>query len=127
SAKIHAKGARGRHIKGCRDLTSPTHPLKSVDWILIFCSCLTIVTSLTQRLPVLFIPEQSLVSSVWFDVVNNRCLSQLSFLLTVFAKRMGVQEPFACLPPTAIITTLVCIRSIIYVKLRMKLTVLVVR
>ncbi len=126
SAKIHVKGARGRLIKGCRDLTSPTRPLKRVNRILIFCSCLSVMTSLTQRLPVVFIPEQALVTSVWFDMVNHRSLSELSFLLTAFAKRMGVQESFARFPPTVIITTFTCISSIIYMKLRMKLTVLII-
>ncbi|MDQ0220427.1 hypothetical protein [Peribacillus cavernae] len=99
---------------------------KGVNKIPIFCFCLSIVTPLTQRLPVALIPKQSLVTSVRFGVIYHRCFGERSFLFTVLAKRISVQESFSCLPPAVIVTTLARIRSIIYMKLCMKLAVLII-
>lgn len=44
-----------------------------VRWPAVFQTGLLVVVGFAQRLPVAPVPEQLLVSTVWDDVVNNRC------------------------------------------------------
>ena len=65
----------------------------------VFSPCLPVVTSLAQCLPVIPVPEQFPVSSVWFDVVNHCCFGVPSLRHALHAERMGGKVLSACLLP----------------------------
>ena len=62
------------------------------------------MTRLTEGLPVGWIPEEVLVTSVGSDVVNHRCLGQSSFPLAVNTERMELEVTKPCLVPSSIVT-----------------------
>lgn len=73
--------------------------------MLIIHSSFSIVTFFAQRLPVLLVPEQHLISPVRFNMINNSCRCQFPIPFTLRAKWMVCQKPFTrLLPPTAIAT-----------------------
>ena len=61
--------------------------------VILFESCLPVVTLFAQRLPVLLIPEQCLISPVRLDMVDYSCRSKCSCPLALDAKRVTCQEP----------------------------------
>ena len=56
---------------------------------------LSVMAGLAERLPVVLIPEQFLISAVRNDVVDNRRFDVPSFRSAFDAERMRPQEPFA--------------------------------
>ena len=56
---------------------------------------LPVMASFTERLPVVLIPEELLISAVRNDVVDNRCLDISSLLGALGTERMRLQEPLA--------------------------------
>ena len=46
----------------------------------VFSHCLPIMTSFAQRLPVVTIPKEFLISSVWHNMVYYGCLNVPAFL-----------------------------------------------
>lgn len=64
------------------------------------------MTRLTERLPVTPIPEQLLVTTVWDNVIHNRCFGIASLLHALRTQRVGLKERFACLLPAAAIAAL---------------------
>ena len=84
----------------CRD-SDPLPPRKF--WIVskasIFFSSLLRVTTLTQRLPVVFIPEELPVTTVWFDMVHLSCRDESSFSLAVNTQGMLLKKLLAGLSP----------------------------
>ena len=79
---------------------------------------------MAKRLPVIFIPEELLISSVRNDVVNVRCLDVLAFLHALHAEGMGLKVTLACsLPCLAVASP--CCRAYLFRVLRLvQLTVL---
>ena len=73
---------------------------------LILIPCLDGVMAVAERLPVIFIPEESLVSSVRNDVINVRCLDVLAFLHALHAERVSLKVTLTCsLPCLAVAST----------------------
>ena len=64
-----------------------------------------VVARLAQRLPVALVPKQIFITSVRYDVVNDRCLGISSLLQALGAQRMLSQELSAYLLPPAAIAT----------------------
>ena len=62
-----------------------------------------VMAILAQRLPVLLIPEQILVTPVRNDVVHHRRSSQPAFLLALDAQWMPSKIRCPCLAPLAVI------------------------
>ena len=54
----------------------------------VFGQSLLIVTVLAERLPVVLVPEKFLVTTVWNDVIHNRCPDEFAVVdeLTMSAK-----------------------------------------
>lgn len=61
---------------------------------------------LAQRLPVGLAPEKILVATMRRDMVNNTGSSRATYLGTVGAQRIVVQEPLASLLPAVVVATL---------------------
>ena len=80
--------------------------------------------TVAERLPVIFIPEESLVSSVRNDVINVRCLDVLAFLHALHAERVSLKVTLTCsLPCLAVASP--CCRAYLFRVLRLvQLTVL---
>lgn len=98
-----------------------------IPLILIHRPSLPIMASLAKRLPILLIPEQSIVSSMRLDMIYNRCLSQLSGSFALRAKRMLCQELFPRFLPLATVATRVGVRSIANMLVGMLITITIVR
>lgn len=75
--------------------------MASFDPLLVF-----VVMRLAERLPVVLVPEQRLVSTVGADVVDNRGGSDPPFPLTHDTERMLAEKPEPGAFPPAIVTTL---------------------
>ena len=73
---------------------------------------LFIMTRLAKALPITPIPEQLLITSVWFFMVNHRSLNVLSVPLTNLTQRMLSKISFARSPPCAVVSALVCRASV---------------
>lgn len=73
----------------------------------VFGGCLAVVTWLAQRLPVLTIPEQSIVTFVRHDVVDHSRCGDQAIAFTLSAERMLIQKPNTSLAPAACVATLV--------------------
>lgn len=54
---------------------------------------LGIVTVFAKRLPVLPVPEQSLISTVWRDMIHNSCPRVSALLHTADTQRVALKEP----------------------------------
>lgn len=74
--------------------------------VAIFCHGLLVMASLTQRLPVVGVPEQLLVAAVWNDVINHSGLDQSALCLTPSAQGVRVEERCAGLLPAATVSLL---------------------
>lgn len=84
----------------CRDSDPlPPHRFRKISEASIFFSSLLRVTAFTERLPVLFVPEELPVTTVWFDVVHLSSWSKSSFSLAVNTQRMLLKKVFAGLSP----------------------------
>lgn len=67
--------------------------------------CLPVMAPLAERLPVVLIPEESLVSPVRHDVIHHRCPDILVRLQTFGAERMNKQKLSADLVPSAVVSS----------------------
>ena len=84
----------------CRDSDPlPPHGFRIISEASIFFSSLLGVTTFTQRLPVVFIPEEFPITTVWFDVVHLCCRSESSFSLAVNTQGMLLKKLLAGLSP----------------------------
>ena len=76
-----------------------------VGWSAIFQAGLLVMVGFAQRLPVVPIPEQLLISAMGNDVVNDRCFHVPPLLHALNTQRMGGEELLArLLPGTAVPT-----------------------
>ena len=64
------------------------------------------MTRLAKRLPVALIPEQLLVTTMRYNMVNDGGLCYPSLLLTLHTQWVAVQESNTCLLPTTVVPTL---------------------
>lgn len=76
-----------------------------VDGMAILPGGFLVVVLLAQGLPIATIPEQSLVTTMWDDMVNNRCPVIHAFRRALHAERMCSEEQFAGFLPCAVIPT----------------------
>jgi hypothetical protein len=60
---------------------------------------------MAERLPVALVPEERLVSSMWYDVVHVGGLDVLAFLHALHAERVRLQVTLACLLPCPAVST----------------------
>ena len=60
---------------------------------------------LAQRLPVAFIPEQLLITAMWYDMINHRRRCDLPALHALIAQRIALQEAGAGFSPAVVIAT----------------------
>lgn len=67
-----------------------------------------VMTARTQRLPVVFIPEQLFITPMRDDMVNHRRRCDFAVSHAFSAQRIALQEAGAGFSPTAIITTGFC-------------------
>lgn len=68
--------------------------------------CLYIMMMLTQRLPVRPIPKEFLVSTVWFDMINDCSHSDMTFFITFHTEWIALQELPSLTLPLGTIATL---------------------
>jgi len=87
----------------------PPYPSENIFifWCTVKPACLSIMTFLTQALPVTLAPHKFLVPSVWYDVVNNCCRGEFTFSFTLHAERMSVQVQLGEFPPLTCVPTTV--------------------
>lgn len=84
----------------CRDSDPlPPRGFRTIPEASIFFSSLLRVTTFTQGLPVVFVPEELPVTTVWFDVVHLSCRSESSFSLAVNTQGMLLKKLLAGLSP----------------------------
>ena len=84
----------------CRDSDPlPPHGFRTISEASIFFSSLLRVTTFTQWLPVLFIPEEFPVTTVGFDMVHLSCRSESSLSLAVNTQGMLLKKLLAGLSP----------------------------
>ena len=84
----------------CRDSDPlPPRRFRRISKASIFFSSLLGVTTFTERLPVVSVPEELPVTTVWFDVVHFSCRSESSFSLAVNTQGMLLKKLFAGLSP----------------------------
>ena len=79
-----------------------------VRGVVVFASCLDAVVSVAEGLPVAFIPEECLVSTVRNDVVNVCGLDISPLPLALHTKWMGGQITLAGLLPATVISAGCC-------------------
>lgn len=75
---------------------------------MVFLSSLDTMMLMAEGLPVAFVPEESLVAAVRYDVVNVRGLSVPAFLLALHAQRMRLEVMLARLLPCSAVAPLTC-------------------
>ena len=104
------EGAAVPGEKPRRDLTPPPGWPASVvvHRRLILAPCLLVMAALAKGTPVAPLPEQSLITSVRDDVVNDRGLGVLAALHALLAERVHLQEQPAGLLPRPIIASAGC-------------------
>ena len=73
--------------------------------ITVLCHGLAVMAVFTQSLPVLFIPEQSVIPTVWHNMIYHSCLHQSSLLPAPDTQRMCFQEPASCDTPSSVVPT----------------------
>ena len=84
----------------CRDSDPlPPHGFRIISEASIFFSGLLRVTTFTQWLPVVFVPEEFPVTTVWFDMVHLSCWGESSFSFTMNTQRMLLKKLLAGLSP----------------------------
>lgn len=66
------------------------------------------MTRLAQALPIALVPEQFLIASVWFFMVNHRSLNVFSIPLANFTQRMFFKISLACPLPFGTVSSLAC-------------------
>ena len=66
--------------------------LISIRWCAVLVASLVIVARLTQRLPVVLIPHQVLVTTMRNNMVNYRCLYVFTLGFALLTQRMFLQE-----------------------------------
>jgi hypothetical protein len=96
---------------------------------LVLIPSLLIVASLTERLPVVSVPEELRITSVRNDVVNDRCPRVLWRILlkTPDAQRMRAKELLRLPCPSAVVATLAGRSRLIYVQWLVLVAVLLTR
>ena len=101
------EGAAVPEEKPRRDLTPPPGWPASVvvHRRLILAPCLLIMAALAKGTPVAPVPEQSLITTMRDDVVNDRGLSVLAALHALLAERVRLQKDFAGLLPCPVIAS----------------------
>lgn len=67
-----------------------------------------IMAALAKGLPVLFVPEQLRITTMRFNVVDNRRRNEASLCFTANAPWMTFQEELSCLLPLSAVTTRLC-------------------
>jgi len=80
----------------------------SISEATILAGGLLVVARLTQGLPVLGVPEQILVATVWCDVIDHSCRRDAPLSFALSAERMARQPGRARLPPAAVVTATGC-------------------
>ena len=105
-----------------------TAPSEGVSRPAVLTSGLEVVVALAQRLPVLLVPEETLVSSVWNDVVNHCRLHIPRRVLhqALDAERMLLKEQPACSLPSPAVATLRSRACNLRVKRQMLITIYLV-
>ena len=86
-----------------------------------------VVTLFAQRLPVILVPEQNLISSVRLDMIHNGCRCQFPSPSALRAKRMLYQESLSRLLPLTAIATFKGVRSIANMQVSMLVAVTIIR
>ena len=76
--------------------------------VVVFVPCLDAVVLVAERLPVALIPEQPLVTTVWYDVVNVCCLDVLAFLHALHTQGMRCEVTLTRLLPRLAVASTVC-------------------
>lgn len=74
-------------------------------------SGLLIMAPFAERLPILLIPEQHLITPVRYDMVYHRSRGGFSILQTLMAQRMPLQKQYPGFPPLGIIAPRGCVAS----------------
>ncbi len=101
------EGAAVPEEKPRRDLTPPPGWPASVvvHRRLIFAPCLLVMAALAESTPVAPVPEQSFITSVRDDVVNDRGLGILAALHALLAERVRLQKDLAGFLPCPVIAS----------------------
>jgi hypothetical protein len=73
--------------------------------VVVLPSCLAAVVPVAEGLPVALVPEEPLVSSVWYGVVHIGGLDVLAFFHALHAERVRLQVTLACLLPCPAVAT----------------------
>ena len=73
--------------------------------ITVLCHGLAVMAVLTQRLPVLFIPEQSVIPTVRHNMIHHSCLHQSSLFPALDTQGVCFQEPASCDTPSSVVPT----------------------
>ena len=89
----------------------------------VFGQRLLIVTTLAERLPVVLIPEKFLITTVWNDVIHNRCPDVLALLGTLHTERMSFQIRLSDFLPPPVVSTLRCRAGHLWMERQVLLTV----
>ena len=76
--------------------------------ILVLRPGLMVMAGLTECLPVIPVPEQCFISTMWNDVIHNRCLLVLPLCHTPYAQRMCCKVLFTCFLPCSPIAPAGC-------------------
>ena len=71
----------------------------------VFGHRLMVMTALAKGLPVLFVPEQFLITAMRFDMVNDRCRDETAFCFAADAPGMTLQEKLSGLLPLSPVAT----------------------
>ena len=80
--------------------------------------------AMAKRLPVAFIPEELLISSVRGDVIDVGCLDVLAFLHALYAQGVRLKVTLAYLLPCPAVASACCRPHLLRVQRLMRLAVL---
>lgn len=90
----------------------------------VFRHRLLVMAALAQGLPIFCIPKELRITTVWFDMVDNRCRCQDTFLFAANAPRMPAEVPLPCLLPSPVVATFSSRPSVVLVEPCMFFTIL---
>ena len=107
-AKIRTTLGGGLVAVAHRDFYPP-YPSENIFifWCTVKPACLSIMTYLTQALPVTLAPHKFLVSSMGYDMVNHRCRREFPFSFTLHTQWMFIQVQLGEFPPLTCVPTAV--------------------
>ena len=101
---LHMRGVHESPAHRCHDERSEEYRYISAVPLLT-TSCLPVMAVLTKGLPVFFIPEQPLITSMWNNMIYHGSRRQAARFLALRAQRMALQKRQPRFSPSGVVAS----------------------